>query len=95
MKAVQGDTRHAQLKMVSDVYSHIIDEDRRNNAMCFEKAFYQKPQPEHSKENPIPVAAPTPAPTADAIIQMLQQSPDLANQLLQALGNLTTAPISK
>lgn len=38
MKAVQGDTGHAQLKMVTDVYSHIIDEDRRNNATLFEKA---------------------------------------------------------
>ena len=41
MKAVQGDTGHAQLKMVSDVYSHILDEDRRNNAAKFEEAFYQ------------------------------------------------------
>lgn len=40
MKAVQGDTGHAQMKMVSDVYSHIIDEDRRVNAQRFEEAFY-------------------------------------------------------
>ena len=42
MKAVQGDTGHAQLKMVSDVYSHILDEDRRLNADKFEKVFYQQ-----------------------------------------------------
>lgn len=28
MKSVQGDFGHAQLKMVADVYSHIIDDDR-------------------------------------------------------------------
>lgn len=42
MKSVQGDTGHAQLKMVSDVYSHILDEDRRHNAEMFEEAFYKK-----------------------------------------------------
>lgn len=40
MKSVQGDSGHAQVKMVADVYSHIIDEDRRLNAQRFEKAFY-------------------------------------------------------
>ena len=28
MKSVQGDSGHAQVKMVADVYSHIIDDDR-------------------------------------------------------------------
>ena len=41
-KAVQGDTGHAQLKMVSDVYSHILDEDRRHNAEKMERDFYKK-----------------------------------------------------
>ena len=39
-KAVQGDSGHAQAKMVSDVYSHIIDDDRKTTAQLFEKAFY-------------------------------------------------------
>lgn len=95
MKAVQGDTGHTQLKMISDVYSHIIDEDRRKNAMCFEKAFYQNPQPEQPKEAPVPTITQSPTPATDAIIKMLQQSPDLAEGLLQALGNLAAAPISK
>lgn len=42
IKAVQGDTGHAQSKMVSDVYSHILDEGRRHNAQLFEKAFYSE-----------------------------------------------------
>lgn len=40
MKSVQGDSGHAQLKMVADVYSHIIDDDRRFNAQRFEETFY-------------------------------------------------------
>lgn len=42
IKAVQGDSGHAQINMVTDVYSHIIDDDRRRNAEMFEDAFYGK-----------------------------------------------------
>lgn len=44
MKSVQGDSGHAQIKMVADVYSHIIDDDRRLNAQRFEDAFYSRHQ---------------------------------------------------
>ena len=40
IKAVQGDSGHAQATMVTDQYSHILDDDRRNNAELFEEAFY-------------------------------------------------------
>lgn len=40
MKSVQGDSGHARMDMVADVYSHIIDEDRRFNAQRFEEQFY-------------------------------------------------------
>lgn len=40
MKSVQGDSGHAQMKMVADIYSHIIDDDRRVNAERMESAFY-------------------------------------------------------
>lgn len=36
IKSVQGDSGHAQMNMVADVYSHIIDDDRVRN----EEAFY-------------------------------------------------------
>lgn len=42
IKAVQGDSGHSQTDMVTDVYSHIIDEDRKKNAELFEDAFYKK-----------------------------------------------------
>ena len=41
MKSVQGDSGHAQMDMIADVYSHIIDEDRRFNAQKFEEQFYK------------------------------------------------------
>lgn len=40
MKSVQGDSGHARMDMVADVYSHIIDEDGRYNAQKFEEQFY-------------------------------------------------------
>ena len=42
IKAVQGDSGHAQADMVTEVYGHIIDEDRRKNAELMESAFYNK-----------------------------------------------------
>lgn len=40
VKSVQGDTGHAEAEMVTDVYSEIIDEDRRYNAQKMDKQFY-------------------------------------------------------
>ena len=42
IKAVQGDSGHAQADMVTEVYGHIIDEDRRKNAERMENAFYNR-----------------------------------------------------
>ena len=55
IKAVQGDSGHSQINMVTDVYSHILDDDRRKNAELFEEAFYEKknldPQMHVQQEN--------------------------------------------
>ncbi len=42
IKSVQGDTGHAQARMVTEVYSHILDEDRKSNAQLFQETFYEK-----------------------------------------------------
>lgn len=39
IKAVQGDSGHAQAAMVTEVYGHIFDEDQRKNAELMENAF--------------------------------------------------------
>lgn len=41
IKSVQGDTGHAQASMVTEVYSHILDDGRKNNAHLFQEAFYE------------------------------------------------------
>lgn len=46
IKAVQGDTGHAQAKMVTDTYSHILDDVRQHNAALFQKAFYSDDMPD-------------------------------------------------
>lgn len=70
IKAVQGDSGHAQSKMVTDLYSHILDDDRRQNAQLFEDAFYsgrnQQPQ------EPAPDAADA------ALLMKLLQNPEMA-----------------
>lgn len=40
VKSVQGDTGHAESEMVLDVYSRVIDEDRRKNAKKMDEQFY-------------------------------------------------------
>ena len=53
-KAIQG---HAEAEMVTDVYSEIVDEDRRLNAQKMEAEFYEKPEKEQASESALLVAA--------------------------------------
>lgn len=88
IKATQGDTGHAQIDMITDVYAHILDEDRKVNAQRFEEAFYancdlRKVTPPDEK---------TVTPEVANIVQMLQNSPELtsmlSNLISQAGGNI-------
>ena len=91
MKAVQGDTGHAQLKMVSDVYSHILDEDRRLNADKFEKVFYQHQKPVEKETVQQEIVQPAAATNDVAkVLELLNKSPELTSQLLQLLGGMGT-----
>lgn len=84
MKSVQGDSGHAQVKMVADVYSHIIDEDRRLNAQRFEEQFYQSksiPVVEEPEEKP----APEETQTEQELLQKLLANPEMA-ALLKSLA---------
>ena len=86
LKATQGDTGHAEIDMITSVYAHILDEDRKINAQKFESAFYANPDlrsvrpPEEEKE---------PAPAAldlEALVEQLRKSPELANTLAALLS---------
>ena len=86
LKATQGDTGHAQIDMITQVYAHILDEDRKINAQKFEAAFYANPDlravrpPEGSKE-PAPAAL-----NLESLVEQLRQSPELAGVLASLLA---------
>lgn len=54
IKATQGDSGHSQANMVLNVYSHIMDDDRRKNAELFERTFYEQKEtnPDIHKNQP-------------------------------------------
>ena len=87
LKATQGDTGHAEIDMITSVYAHILDEDRKINAQKFESAFYANPDlrsvrpPEEPKE---------PAPATldlETLVEQLRKSPELANTLAALLAS--------
>lgn len=88
LKATQGDTGHAQLDMITDIYAHILDEDRKVNAQKFEAAFYGtrdlrdvKP-PEEPKQQAVDLTV---------LIEQLQKNPELANTLAALIANGSNA----
>lgn len=84
LKATQGDTGHAQIDMITDIYAHILDEDRKVNAQKFETAFYGTRDlrdvrpPEESKQQTVDLAS---------LIEQLQKNPELANTLAALIAN--------
>ena len=81
LKATQGDTGHAEIDMITKIYAHILDEDRKINAQKFESSFYSNPdlrqvRPPEDTQPSIDVAA---------LIQQLQKSPELATALAALL----------
>lgn len=75
IKSVQGDTGHSVADMVTNVYSHIMNEDRRNLAQKMETDFFGVKEPSTPQ-------APMDNSTKK-LMQLLQASPDLADTLLQ------------
>ena len=86
IKATQGDTGHAQIDMITDIYAHILDEDRKVNAQRFEEAFYANcdlrkiTPPEEEKL----------APEVTNIVQLLQDSPELTSMLSNLIAQAGT-----
>ena len=91
LKATQGDTGHVQIDMITSVYAHILDEDRKINAQKFESAFYANP--DLRSVRPLQEKEPVPA-TLDleALVEQLRKSPELANTLAALL---VSAPSEK
>ena len=99
IKAVQGDTGHAQATMVTERYAHILDDDRRVNAVRFQKEFYGGGKATESEEaiaasssedtRQAPVGDPLQnldaATKQQLLLKLLAESPDMS-ALLTALA---------
>ena len=71
------------MKMVMDVYSHILDEDRSMNAQRFEDEFYSgKDESNHSD-----VEEPAPAKSDLETLMALLQKSELAALVKALIGN--------
>ncbi len=83
LKATQGDTGHSQTSTLTEIYAHILDEDRKINAQKFERAFYAKPD---LREVNVPQERSGEA-VLDDLIQEIKNKPELHNLLIKLLDN--------
>ena len=67
--------------MITKVYAHILDEDRKINAQKFESAFYANPDLRNVKPPQEPEKPQTQTLDLVALVEQLQKSPELANTL--------------
>lgn len=86
LKATQGDTGHAEIDMITKVYAHILDEDRKVNAQKFESAFYTLTNPDLRKIAPPKEETKEPVLDLNALIEQLKQSPELAHTLAELVS---------
>lgn len=86
LKATQGDTGHAEIDMITKVYAHILDEDRKINAQKFESAFYANPDLRNVKPPQEPEKPQAQTLDLAALVEQLQKSPKLANTLAALLS---------
>ena len=80
LKATQGDTGHAEIDMLTKVYAHILDSDRKITAQRFEEAFYQPQDSPEQKDN-----SPS-SPDIAALITQIHQYPELGKILSDVLA---------
>ena len=91
IKAVQGDSGHAQASMVTEQYAHILDDDRRFNAQRFDDFFYQhhgaEPEIPHHNEQSAPEAGTVDTDAAAALTKLLAD-PSMATLIKNLAKNL-------
>lgn len=75
IKAVQGDTGHAEARMVTDTYAHSFDEDRKLIAQEMDSGFFDKVN-NAAKSTELDNA------TIDKLKLLIKQHPELINDLL-------------
>ena len=80
-KAVQGDTGHAQSRVVTDLYAHTNNEERRRLAEKVEADFFQK-RADVPQEKPLDNSA-------EQAYRLLQENPDIAKLIIATLQKQT------
>ena len=81
LKATQGDTGHAEIDMITSIYAHILDEDRKVNAQKFETVFYAKPDLRNVRPPEEPAKSEPATLDLESLVEQLQKSPELASAL--------------
>ena len=81
IKAVQGDTGHSQAAMVTQVYSHTFDANRRRVANLMETSFFNPGKKEETTGNE----------KSEQLLSLLTKSPELTDLLLAFAGTLGQA----
>ena len=76
IKAVQGDTGHAEARMVTDTYAHGFDADRKLIAREMDSGFFARLGHEQEKENPDPELV-------NLLRETIRLHPELLSQLLK------------
>lgn len=79
-EAVLEPTGHAEIEMITKVYAHILDEDRKINAQKFDSAFYSNPDLRQVKAPQVQGIS------AEQLLSQLKESPELASALAQLLA---------
>lgn len=82
IKAVQGDTGHAQARMVTDLYAHTNTEDRRRLAQKMEQDFFRSGKKAAPDDRPL-------KDEAGEALRLLQENPDMAKLIIAAFGRTT------
>ncbi len=92
IKAVQGDSGHSQADMVTEVYGHIIDEDRRKNAELMEDAFYsgKNGNPDMRDQEQIKNTVAVPEGVDSELLMKVLANPDMAALLTSLAKTMGT-----
>ena len=78
IKAVQGDTGHAEARMVTDTYAHGFDADRKLIAQEMDSGFFSKVGQEDARTS-------LNADTMEKLKLLIRQNPELLNELVKGI----------
>ncbi len=90
IKAVQGDSGHSQAKMITDQYSHILDESRQQNAHLLQDAFYSPSKDKAASTSDKQDKASGEEKISPEILRKLMDNPEVVDLLMKiskAYGN--------